>query len=299
MDSAQHGLLLYKSIIYNKLSKLNDLLETSKLGINEQNQEGDTPLLSCLKWERFDFIEPLLSSGASVVIANNKGITPLSFTVAHNLPSLTHLLLKRSTDTRFMYDTTINTNIHEAFKSNSCELKTFTIKKESGTEIVVSVQVQKVIMRDVMYAYEHYGFNQEVVVLLQHLEPSELGAHNSFSVLDFLMRLERDPKLSIDNLENLDLIARSSYRKLINSLPQQVVFDNESFRSKKQLLNAVPTLFELSRDAIRMNLAKFYNVEKLSKFSELVENLPLPKVLKTSISMEPPTCYDVNTKCLV
>ncbi|KAF2893474.1 hypothetical protein ILUMI_12699 [Ignelater luminosus] len=299
MNSVQHGLLLHKSIIHNDFPKLNDLLETSKLGINEQNQEGDTPLLSCLKWERFDFIEPLLSSGASVVVANNKGITPLSFTVAHNLPSLTHLLLERSTDTRFMYDTTINANIHEAFKNNSCEFNIFALKKESGTEIVVSVQVQKVIMGDVMYAYEYYGFNQEVVVLLQHLEPSELGAHNSFSILDFLIRLEGDPKLSIDNLENLDLIARSSYRKLINSLPRREIRDARSFRSKKQLLNAVPTLFELSRDAIRMNLAKFYNVESLSEFSKLVENLPLPKVLKTSISKEPPLYYYVNTECLV
>ncbi|KAF2886136.1 hypothetical protein ILUMI_20037 [Ignelater luminosus] len=165
--------------------------------------------------------------------------------------------------------------------------------------ILQSLQVQNAIVADAKCAYRYYGFNEEVVVLLQHLEPSELDSDNSLSVLDFLMHLESDHKVSINNLGNLDLIARSSYRKLINSLPQRVVCNNESLKAKIQLLNAFPTLFDLSRHAFRMHLVKFYSVKYLGEFFQLVENLPLPKVLKISICKEPPMYSDVNTKCLV
>ncbi|KAF2896947.1 hypothetical protein ILUMI_09227 [Ignelater luminosus] len=437
MDRSQAGLLLHRSIKSNDFATFNNLLHTTGLNVDWQNEAGNTLLLTCLIWRRFDFVQPLLAMGANIMTINKRNITPLSYAIFYKLPTV-QLLLEKSADKQYLYDRTLNNTKYFVDELKEClyDFKFYVINEEVGMPeavvcimtgnplyiqnlavrelniyldllerddsiekcdlariytmlirrtvdlntavafrimwskfdqndlfsfahdllftylrcckfsnqeyveclrlilahpnslflksyyfdvfetnfcrelfyqfavrnvdkhhrmliILASVQLQEVTIRDVRSAYAYFGFNEEVFLLLKYLDSDSFH-----SIFKFITLLESDSKLSVDNLANLNLIVRLNYRKLIYSIPQLMFHGNEIIGEKKKLLNAVPSLFELSRFSFQKSLVKSYNIKDLKGFSKVVENLPLPQVLKIDICQEPPINY-VSEECVV
>lgn len=161
------------------------------------------------------------------------------------------------------------------------------IKKEDRIQIILlSTHLIKISIRDVLTAYTYFGFDEEVVILVQHLRAEILNT--DFYVHKFVRRLESDEKLVTINLGKLNLIARLTYRKLLNILPEEVLDAYNTLRKKKKVLNEVPTLFELCRYASQKYVLQFYNIHDSSQFHKAVENLCLPNVLKSRLCQDPP-----------
>ncbi|KAF2895304.1 hypothetical protein ILUMI_10870 [Ignelater luminosus] len=159
--------------------------------------------------------------------------------------------------------------------------------------ILRSVKLFKVKFEDVRKAYVYFGFNEEVVVLLRYFHPTNPLGNYYFPILNFVMGLEYNPKLSIDNIGNLDLVTKLGYRKLINSLPEWMLANNETIKLKKQILNKVPSLFEMSRYVFQKSLQKFHNIKDCNQFVKVAESLSrLPSVLKNNICQELPIYFD-------
>ncbi|KAF2892759.1 hypothetical protein ILUMI_13417 [Ignelater luminosus] len=165
-------------------------------------------------------------------------------------------------------------------------------KHDRMLTISSSVQLVCVTIEDIRTAYNYFGFNEEVVVLLQHFQPSILNRADYFIIAGFLTALENDYELSVNGVNNLDLVTRLSYRKLINCVPEVVFTNNKKLKLLKSMLNQVPTLFEMSKHSFQKSLQKFYNIQDLDQFGEAVENLRyLPTILKKNLCQEPPIYY--------
>lgn len=408
------------------------MLRASILGVNAQNKYGDTPLLSALKHGgSYKFIEQLLSSGAKVTIANNKGITPLSFAIAH-CPYMTSLLLERGTDVLFLHGTKLIKKFYNTVKASKCGFETCAINKGLDIEkivvvivtsdplhsdnvvlielntfldylktaedipnydfynicatllkcsvlnsdtaagfktiwettehaymtymipnflhdfimycryenpdfieclyqiltsacaskfikkyraafntsfyqdlldtlfarqinkqvriqtLLISIQLVNVTVDDIFSAYSYFKFNEELLILLHYFKPEELKPESHSQLRKFIVVLGNDPKLSVSNLVNMNLISKLSYRKLINILPERVFADHEIIKGQKKVLNEVPTLFDLSKHVFQKSVQKFYDVQDRRQFVKVIGNLYLPPVIKRSICHDPP-----------
>ncbi|KAF2890272.1 hypothetical protein ILUMI_15901 [Ignelater luminosus] len=93
------------------------------------------------------------------------------------------------------------------------------------------------------------------------MKPEKLDTEYSDDVSEFILKLENDPKLNIENLDNIELIPKLSYRKLINSAPEKLLDLNPVIKRKKEILNRVPTLFDLSKYRFQKSLQTFYNAQ--------------------------------------
>ncbi|KAF2888941.1 hypothetical protein ILUMI_17232 [Ignelater luminosus] len=118
-----------------------------------------------------------------------------------------------------------------------------------------------VTIRDIKHTCEYFKFNVDVVILLQYIKPEKLDTEYSDDISKFILKLKNDPKLNIENLDNLELIPKLSYRKLINSAPEKLLDLNPAIKRKKEILNRVPTLFDLSKYRFQKRLQTFYNAQ--------------------------------------
>ncbi|KAF2892990.1 hypothetical protein ILUMI_13182 [Ignelater luminosus] len=159
-------------------------------------------------------------------------------------------------------------------------------KKERIRILLISTQFVPVSFDDVASAYDHFRFNEEVIILLRHLDPTLRCCHSRQFI--FMVELENDEKFSVDNLNRLDFIIRACYRKLICNAPQEVVGCFRTIKLKKQMLSEVPRLFELSVPVSQMCIQKFYNIHDRNQFDKIVDNLCIPNQLKRNLRYEPP-----------
>ncbi|KAF2892544.1 hypothetical protein ILUMI_13629 [Ignelater luminosus] len=205
-----------------------------------------------------------------------------------------HLLLTSLCASRFTVDYrgSFNMSFYEELfmKLHSRNIN----KQERIRTIKLSTQLFKVFIKDVTTAYNCYLFNEEVVILVQHLNPEESQTDFHTEMPKFVELIENDQKLSVSNLSNLNFISRLSYRKLLNMIPEEVLGTCETLKIKKELLNKVPTLLELSKHASQKCVQQFYNIHHLNEFHKAVECLCLPNVLKRSLCEDPPLIYDVG-----
>lgn len=165
-------------------------------------------------------------------------------------------------------------------------------KKDRIRTIVLCSEMISVFIKDVFSAYNCFQFNEEVVVLLQHLNPE--GLRTDYYARILVASLEKEEKLSLDNLGKLNLVTRLSYRKLINMLPDEVLDAYKTLRQKKKVLNEVPSLFEISRHASQKCVQSYYNIDDPYQFHTTVEKLYLPNVIKLSLCQEPPLYNNYN-----
>ncbi|KAF2887725.1 hypothetical protein ILUMI_18448 [Ignelater luminosus] len=165
-------------------------------------------------------------------------------------------------------------------------------KQERIRTIKLSTQFVKVFIKDVCTARNYFLFNEEVVILVQHLNPEESQTDLRKQMHELVELLENNPQLSVSNLSNLNLISKLSYRKLINMIPEEVLATCRTLKIKKELLNKVPTLLELSNHAFQKCIQQFYNIHQLNDFYRAVENLCLPNVFKRSLCQDPPLIYE-------
>ncbi|KAF2892991.1 hypothetical protein ILUMI_13183 [Ignelater luminosus] len=161
-------------------------------------------------------------------------------------------------------------------------------KKERIRILLLISNFPCVTFDDVGFAYAYFQFNEEVIILLQILKPKYF--YNYSLLNDFIMKLAKDEKFLINNLNNLDFITRACYRRLIFKLPTYVLvhFETDKLEKQKQILNEVPRLFEMSVYASQKGIQKFYDVHCRDQFDKAVQNLCLPNDLKRILRHEPP-----------
>ncbi|KAF2885808.1 hypothetical protein ILUMI_20365 [Ignelater luminosus] len=149
-----------------------------------------------------------------------------------------------------------------------------------------------VTISDIRDTCGYFKFNVDVVILLKCIKPEKLGTEYSHEISEFILKLENDPKLNIENLDNLELIPKLSYRRLINSAPEELLDLNPVIKRKREILNQVPTLFVLSKYRFQKSLQTFYNVQYVSEFRRIVRKLNLPSSIKKTLCYEPPIYYE-------
>lgn len=183
-------------------------------------------------------------------------------------------------------DTTIYKALFRYFQARNVD------KQDRIVVILRTVQLVKVTFSDFISASAFFEFNEEVVILLQYFNSKDLTREDYSTVFDFITYLlEDDPKLRIENLNKLDLVAATSYRKLLNSVPEDLFDDNEVIKLKKRVLNQVPTLAASSTYAFQKCLQNTYQVNDVNQFNKIVGNLSLPKAIKDSLCQKPPIYY--------
>lgn len=154
------------------------------------------------------------------------------------------------------------------------------------------IKLIDITINDISDICGYFKFNVDVVLLLQHIKPKHLSAEYHNKISQVILNLENDPKLQIDNLDNLTLIPKLSYRKLINSAPKELLEAFPVIRRKREIVNQVPKLFDLSEYQFQKNIQKFYNVRRVSQFCRIVRALNLPPSIKKSLCYEPPIYYE-------
>ncbi|KAF2889527.1 hypothetical protein ILUMI_16646 [Ignelater luminosus] len=138
----------------------------------------------------------------------------------------------------------------------------------------------KVNIEDVMRAYYYYGFNEEVTMLLQHFKLIE-DSRECYRTVEFVFMLEAQGVLSINNLSKLDLMQKQSHRKLISSVSEELLDGIDSIKLKRQILNQIPTLFDMSVCVVRKHLQAACRIRDSNKLCTAVESLSLPRMIKT------------------
>ncbi|KAF2891672.1 hypothetical protein ILUMI_14501, partial [Ignelater luminosus] len=144
MDRSQAGLLLHKSIKRYDFATFNNLLYTTELDVDWQNEAGDTPLLTCLRWRLYGFIKPLLSMGANIMKTNKRKESPLQYAISYKL-SIVQWLLEESVDKQYMYDTTLTDTLHSFVKLEEYlyDVDVYVINEEVGMpEAVVCIMTE-------------------------------------------------------------------------------------------------------------------------------------------------------------
>ncbi|KAF2892756.1 hypothetical protein ILUMI_13414 [Ignelater luminosus] len=175
----------------------------------------------------------------------------------------------------------------------SWSLKSRNIYKCNRIPILLRcVKFVNVTINDIRDTCGYFKFNVDVVILLQCIKPEELGTEYSHEISEFILKLENDPKLNTENLDHLELIPKLSYRRLINSAPEELLDLNPVIKRKREILNQVPTLFVLSKYRFQKSLQTFYNVEYVSEFRQIVRKLNLPSSIKKILCQEPPIYYE-------
>ncbi|KAF2892758.1 hypothetical protein ILUMI_13416 [Ignelater luminosus] len=145
--------------------------------------------------------------------------------------------------------------------------------------ISYSVRLVKVTIDDIMRTYDYYGFNEEVIMLIRHFKPT-IDNSDCFQIVKFIEMLEVNDMFSINNISKLDLVRRQSYRKLIFSVPEQLLNEIDSIKLKKQILHRIPTLFEMCACVVRDHLQTDCRIRDCNRFATAVESLPVPKIIK-------------------
>lgn len=200
-----------------------------------------------------------------------------------------HLILASTCFHKIPYRTTLRMLYRELFRKLSLR----NIDKHNRMLVISRIlRLVKVTIGDVKDAYNRFGFKEEVVALLQYFQPLGLNWNDYFFIEGLIMVLFTKHELSVDGLYNLDLVTKSSIRRLLFSIPNVVCHNYENFKSAKLILNKVPTLFQMSKHVFQKSVQKFYNVQDLDQFVKTVESLTrLPSTLKGNICLKPPIYY--------
>ncbi|KAF2888532.1 hypothetical protein ILUMI_17640 [Ignelater luminosus] len=216
-----------------------------------------------------------------------KFIVDCNFTNAEFIECLRLILVSRHA-IRFLrtpYNSSIYLELFWCFNARNID------KRDRALIISRIVKLAKVTIEEVIVANRLFGFNEEVVILLRYLNLKGPADSNYSRVLDFIMKLEANPKLWIENLNKLELVAAASYRKLLYGVPEDILANNEVIEMKKRVLNEVPTLSVLSAHAFQMCLKNYHSVKDVNEFNTIVGSLPLPRTIKDSLCHGPPIYY--------
>ncbi|KAF2886800.1 hypothetical protein ILUMI_19373, partial [Ignelater luminosus] len=187
-----------------------------------------------------------------------------------------HLILTSACASKFIrkYHGVFNTSFYQDL---FYELSSRKVHKQIRIDtLLINIKTIDVSVNEVISAYSNFGFNEEVVMLLQYIKPEKLKSHTQFRMINFLVTLGKDEKLSVNNLADMNLSSKLSYRKLLNAVPAEIVDEYETIKLQKKVLNEVPTLFQLANHASQKCVQSFFGVNTNSQFEKVVQNLPLP-----------------------
>ncbi|KAF2888319.1 hypothetical protein ILUMI_17854 [Ignelater luminosus] len=155
------------------------------------------------------------------------------------------------------------------------------IEKECRIQtLLLLTDLVEIYFEHIYCAYLYWGFKEEVIILMQRFDPKKLETISQDEQGLLVVYLKRDKQPLIKNLCKLNLICRLCDRKFINMTPRRLRMKQTTEMLNKEVLNQVPTLYEMSKFACHVRIQQFYDIYSWGQFRRAVSNLPVPEAIK-------------------
>ncbi len=123
--------------------------EKVKLGINEVNREGETPIFKAVKFNRKDMVEKLMDSGANINIKDNNKYTLLNITTLNGYRDIFEKLIKKGLepdreDFQNIFEKLSSESNSKKEKKTLSNLLDYMVKKSKSADILLEKNEEEV-----------------------------------------------------------------------------------------------------------------------------------------------------------